>query len=357
MRAVVRRGARFEDEDMAEPVPGEGQVILRTLMCGICGSDVHMHQHIDRVAAMAKRRGRQPLDSRRDVVFGHEFCGEIVDYGPGTQRRLKTGTRVVALPYATGPDGVETVGYSNRFPGGFAERICVDETMLVEVPAGLSDAQAAMTEPFAVGAHAVERAMLDRDSVALVLGCGPVGLAVVAALKVRGFGPIIASDFSPARRHAALQLGADAIVDPAKESPHRWSQFGVPISVLEGEIARAAGRRVANAVVFECVGIPGMVQSIIEGVQPGAQIVVAGVCMEEDRFEPSFAIGKQVTMRFVSAYTRGEFAQTLRDIAEAHIDASGMASAIVGRSGVAAAFETLKTPDMQVKIMVEASRA
>ena len=83
------------------------------------------------------------------------------------------------------------------------------------MPNGLPADQAALTEPMAVGWHAVESARLTQQDVPLVIGCGPVGLAVIAGLKVKGLHPIIAADFSPARRALALRMGADIVVDPA----------------------------------------------------------------------------------------------------------------------------------------------
>src|SRR5690606_11514362 len=107
------------------------------------------------------------------------------------------GRLVVALPFITGPQGAEYVGYSNRFPGGFGERMVVTEKLAYEVPNGLPAQQAAMTEPFAVGAHAVARARIGEEpSVVMVVGCGPIGLAVIAALKARGIGPVIGTDYS-----------------------------------------------------------------------------------------------------------------------------------------------------------------
>ncbi|MBU1374872.1 MAG: zinc-binding dehydrogenase [Alphaproteobacteria bacterium] len=359
MQAVVRRNGALVCAEVADPVPGAGQVLLRTLTCGICGSDLHAHIHMERRARTHAKAGRPvTTDPARDMVFGHEFCGQVLDYGPDAERRFEPGARVVALPYATGPAGRETVGFSNRFPGGYGELVCVDANMLMAVPDHVSDQQAAMVEPFAVGAHAVAEATLDAGSVVMVIGCGPVGLAVVASLKARGFGPIIAVDYSPGRRAMAERLGADVIVDPAAQSPHsHWSALGVNLSMLERQAAQDLGQRVRKPVVFECVGVPGVLQSIIQGVAPGAQIIVAGVCMEEDRFEPSMAINKQLQMRFVAAYTVGEFAGTLADIAEGRIDVAPVISGVVGRSGVAAAFQALAQPDSDIKIIIESGRA
>src|SRR5262249_49494376 len=158
-------------------------------------------------------------DPKAGMVMGHEFSAEVLDYGPGTPARLKTGRRVVSMPILMNASGPVSVGYSNTWPGGYSERMVLSDALLLEVPNGLSDLQAAMTEPFAVGAHAVAKAALDEDAGFLVIGCGPVGLAVIASLKARGLGPVAAADYSPARRAMAERMGADIIVDPAKESP------------------------------------------------------------------------------------------------------------------------------------------
>ena len=111
MKAVVRRGTQLVEDDLAEPVPGEGQVLVSTLVCGICGSDLHALHHLDHMIALTRRAGgMENLDSSQDVVFGHEFCAEVLDYGPGYTGALKPGTRVVSVPAAFGPAGSELVG-------------------------------------------------------------------------------------------------------------------------------------------------------------------------------------------------------------------------------------------------------
>ena len=192
------------------------------------------------------------------------------------------------------------------------------------------------------------------DSVALVVGCGPVGLAVIAALKAAGHGPVIAADFSPRRRAAAERLGADIVIDPAKESPHdRWEALGVPKARGAQQMMRMMGKSFGRPVVFECVGAPGVVQALIEAAPAGAQIVVAGVCMETDRIEPSIAITKEIELTFVFGYSPEEFAATLGNIAEGRIDVSGLVTGKVGLDGVAKAFTDLGDPEAHVKILVE----
>src|SRR5262249_48977704 len=138
------------------------------------------------------------LDVARDVVMGHEFCAEVIDFGPDTQRAVPGGARVVSMPTA-GVRGLHTVGYSNEYPGGYGELMVLSEMMLLPVPNGLATEHAALTEPMAVGVHAVAKARLEPGDAPLVVGCGPVGLAVVAALRLRGAEPIVAADFSPMR--------------------------------------------------------------------------------------------------------------------------------------------------------------
>jgi threonine dehydrogenase-like Zn-dependent dehydrogenase len=356
MRAVVRRDRQLVCDEIPELQPGEGQVLVKTLACGICGSDLHALHHMEHMIDLTRRAGGgdNGFDPSADTVFGHEFCAEVLDFGPGCSRALKPGARVVSVPATVTSTGVEMLGFSNRLPGGFSERMLLTEAMLLEVPNGLPTDQAALTEPFAVGAHAVAKARLDADSVSLVVGCGPVGLAVIAALKAAGHGPVIAADFSPRRRAAAEMLGADVVIDPAAESPHdRWEAFGVPRTRAAQGLMRMMGKGFGRPVVVECVGAPGVVQALIEAAPAGAQIVVAGVCMETDRIEPSIAITKEIELTFVFGYTPEEFAGTLRQLADGVIQVSGLVTGKVGLDGVGQAFSDLGDPESHVKILVE----
>jgi len=336
MRAAVLRGGEMRVAEVPEPVPAAGQVLVKTLCCGICGSDLHYAKHAPHIVELSKRiPGRQPLDLSRDVVFGHEFCGEVLDYGPGTERRVKPGTLVCSMPVIPQADGHRTVGYSNEFPGGFAERMVLAAPLLLEVPNGLPADHAALTEPLAVGIHAVEKAALQDNDAPLVVGCGPVGLAVIVGLRLKGIHPIIASDFSPKRRELAARMGADIVIDPRVESPYA---------------KLAPGKR---AVILECVGVPGLLQQVFEAAPRDARVVVAGVCMEPDRIEPLFGILKELSLQFVLGYTPEEFARSLRLLAEGQVDAEALITGKVGLDGVKGAFEELGNPERHTKILVE----
>src|ERR1700728_1373649 len=107
MRAAIFRNGEIVVDTLPEPTPAAGAVLVKTLACGICGSDLHARKHAHRMVEFSRHLpGRQPMDLTRDVVFGHEFCCEILDYGPGTQGKLKAGTRVCSLPALLTPDGV-----------------------------------------------------------------------------------------------------------------------------------------------------------------------------------------------------------------------------------------------------------
>jgi threonine dehydrogenase-like Zn-dependent dehydrogenase len=232
----------------------------------------------------------------------------------------------------------------------------LNEMLLLEVPNGLSTERAALTEPLAVGLHAVAKANVGERDVPIVIGCGPVGLAVIAGLKLKGVSPIIAADFSATRREMAARMGADIVVDPSDASPYqRWEEIAVPPGLDLGNpmVAMMAADQIRPGVVFECVGVPGLIQQILEGAPRGARVVVVGVCMEADRIEPIFAINKELNLQFVLAYTPVEFAETLRHIAEGDIDVDPMITGKVGVEGVAGAFEELASPDHHAKILIE----
>src|ERR1044072_7327605 len=138
MKAAIFRGGDIVVGEVSEPKPATGQVLVKTLACGICGSDLHAAQHAHRMVDMSRRvSGRIPMDLSRDVVFGHEFCCEVLDYGPGTEIRLKPGTKVCSLPALITPEGIQGIGYSNDNVGAYPERMLLSEPLLLEVAHGL----------------------------------------------------------------------------------------------------------------------------------------------------------------------------------------------------------------------------
>ncbi len=357
MRAAVMRNKKIVVDDISIPTPGPGEVLVKTLACGICGSDLHALKHAEKLVEVARRSGGPfIMDLNRDIVMGHEFCAELMDFGPYTQRQLKPGTRVCAMPVLLKSSGIETVGYSNDNPGGYGEYMRLTEKLLLEVPNGLSTERAALTEPMSVGYHAVQKARLGPEDVPLVIGCGPVGLAVIAALKLKDIHPIIAADFSPGRRQLAQEIGADVIVNPREQSPYEsWKQMAA-----YSDPAKAPqlppwlpGPAMRPAVIFECVGVPGMIDSVMAAAPANTRLVVVGVCMERDQIEPMLGINKELNIQFVLGYSGEEFKTTLRNLAEGTINCDPLITGKVGVEGVEGAFETLASPEHHAKILVE----
>jgi threonine dehydrogenase-like Zn-dependent dehydrogenase len=351
------RSRRLVVADVPVPPPGPGDVLVRTLACGICGSDLHALKHAEQFVQTARRGGNAfVMDLDRDVVMGHEFCAEIVEHGPETTRRLPVGARVCSRPTLMRPSGPQSIGYSNDNPGGYGEYMRLSEALLLAVPNGLATEHAALTEPMAVGVHAVAKARLDPDDAPLVIGCGPVGLAVIAALRLAGARPIVAADFSRRRRELAVTLGADVVVDPAETTPWQsWREAAV-----YRDPARApklapwiAGPAVRPAVVFECVGVPGVLDQVMASAPRSTRIVVVGVCMEPDTIHPLLGIGKELNLQFVLGYTPEEFAATLRHIADGAIPTAPLITGSVGIDGGADAFVALGSPERHAKILVK----
>ena len=107
------------------------------------------------------------------------------------------------------------------------------------------------------------------------------------------------------------------------------------------------------AVVFECVGVPGVLDQIMAAAPKGTRIVVVGVCMEADTIYPMLGISKELNLQFVLGYTPEEFAATLGHIADGVIPAAPLITGRVGVEGVAGAFEALASPEQHAKILVE----
>lgn len=332
--AVLRDGRMVYRDDVPEPVPGPGQVLVGVRACGICGSDLHFAAHGDEMVAMSAQvagdTGGMAVDLKSDVFMGHEFSAEVLEAGPDTEAP-SPGTLVTSIPVLLSTTGVEPIVYSNSTVGGYAERMLLSAPLLLPIPNGLDISHAALTEPMAVGLHAVNKSNIQPGETALVLGCGPIGIAIIAALKVRGIETIVASDFSPKRRELATAMGAHQTLDAAQGSPFD---------------------SVKPAVVFEAVGVPGIIDDVLLRARPGTRLVVAGVCMEADTVHPFFAIAKEINVQFVLAYGPDEFADSLRALAEGDIDVTPLITGEVGLDAVGKAFDDLADPERHCKILV-----
>jgi threonine dehydrogenase-like Zn-dependent dehydrogenase len=273
---------------------------------------------------------------------------------------------------------VHATGLSAAAPGGYAEQMLVEESLAFPVPNGLPTEAATLTEPMAVALHAVRRSEIGKGTVAVVVGCGPVGLAVICMLKARGVRTVVASDFSPGRRALAAECGADVVIDPATESPYAATPgkghvdsaaavFNMALDAMGTlrriplvpweRVYRAAeavgATKPKHPVVFECVGVPGVIDDIISHAPLFSRVVVVGVCMQPDTIRPVMAINKEIELRFVLGYTPIEFRDSLHLLADGKVDATPIVTGVVGLAGVDAAFTALGDPEAHAKILID----
>jgi threonine dehydrogenase-like Zn-dependent dehydrogenase len=377
MKAVACQDGKLEVVDLPSPEPAHGQVLVDVRRCGICGSDLHARHHADEQADVLDEAGYDGfMRSDQRVVFGHEFYGEVADYGPACRRKLGAGAPVVALPLLRRGRDVHPIGLSAAAPGAYAEQVVIEESLMMAVPNGLSPELAAITEPMAIGWHAVCRAEIRKGDVAIVIGCGPVGLAVICMLKAQGVRTVVASDFSAGRRDLATGCGADVVVDPSVESPYTGSderghlmtipaKVGLGLNMMDKlsrlpvpwhhlwRAAETLGAKPKRPVVFECVGVPGILDGIIAGAPLDSRVVVVGVCMTPDTIRPAMAINKEIDLRFVVGYTPLEFRDTLHMLADGKVNAAAIVTGTVGLPGVESAFDALATAETHAKILID----
>ena len=280
-----------------------------------------------------------PFEADQPTVMGHEFCCEVVELGPGCEN-LAEGDIVVCMPVAFDAAGVHAVGFSNLYPGGYAELMVLNDLLALKVPNGLSPRLAALTEPLAVGVHAVAKSGIRSDDAAIVLGCGPVGLAVHRRAEDAGHRP-----------HRGRRL--------LRQAARRWpSQLGRRRGGRSpgGDRPSTAWRRVDGTrpmVIFEAVGVPGMIDRRMRMAPRDTRILVVGACMQEDRMRPMLGIGKELSPA-VRARLRAPRVRRplLRRSPTARSTSRRGSPASVTVDGVPQAFADLADPDAHAKILV-----
>lgn len=338
MKAAVLREARkvLEIEEVPDPTPAPGELILKVESCGVCGSDLHV----------SDLPGALP----GGTVMGHEFSGVVAEVGREAAQRFQVGERVCAMPFIgcgrCGPcltgdasrcPSIRTTGLG-QIPGAYAEYVRVGQHEALRLPESVGHRQGAMVEPLAVGLHAVEKAQLAPGANVLVLGAGPIGLTVALWSRLFGAREILVSEKAAGRRDLAARFGATDAIDPASE-----------------DIAAAFTKRAGAPpdVVFECVGVPGLIQESISLARDRGRVVVVGVCVVPDTIVPGIAILKELDLRFAVAYQRRDFELTLALLEQGRISSEAMVTDIVDLAGFPAAFEALKRPTAQCKVILE----
>jgi L-idonate 5-dehydrogenase len=273
MRAVVVHGADdLRVDEVPDPTPGPGEVLVAMEWGGICGSDLAYWRH--------GRSGTAVL--KHPMVLGHEVAGRIAGLGTGVHG-LEVGQPVTFQPAQLVGDGVlpdRLAGRTNLYPqvryfgsaafdphtdGGFSELRAVRAEQVRPLPDGVSTRRGALAEPLAVALHAVGRVPDLGGRTVLVNGAGPIGSLVVAAAKFAGAGTVIAADVAATSLIVAKAMGADAVVDASVDPLPQdvelvFEASGAPAAL--GAVLRATAK---GGTVVQVGNLPGTAVSAVLG--------------------------------------------------------------------------------------------
>jgi (R,R)-butanediol dehydrogenase/meso-butanediol dehydrogenase/diacetyl reductase len=338
MRAAVfhEPGSALVVSTVPDPAPEAGEAVIRVRYCGVCGTDLHATQHHNEAAG-----GR---------IMGHEFAGEIVALGSDAEAGWREGDRLCSPPFIGCGHCLAClqgrhwrcaslrITGSEKVPGAFAEYVRVHLNASVRLPGDVSWKAGALVEPLAVGLHAVRgstRGLSGKN--VLVIGAGPIGLAVSLWCRLFGARHVIVSELEPGRAEMAKKYGATGVVDARQDLSEQFRDLAA-----------------ANPdVIFECVGIPGMIAHSIDVAPFGAEVVVVGFCMDADKFMPAAAMVKELSVKFVIGHEKSDFQLVVDMLAAGRLEVEDMITDVYAFDQFSAGFEALRTPTHQCKILLD----
>lgn len=331
MKAVTFQGLHtpLAYEDVPDPVPGEGELVVKVGRCGICGSDLHMTED----AAYGCQKGD---------ILGHEFAGEVVALGKGVTQN-KVGDLVSVIPLKScgscehcRKGEVQWCASFGLQGGGYAEYAVTRPNQCVKLPLDLSLADGAIIEPLAVALHGINLSGMKTGDKVLVLGAGPIGLAVAFWAKRFGAARVAVQDISTFQQNRALDMGADVfVVDPQD-----------PVGSAETGLGGKAD------IVFECVGLPGLIAQAVDQVRPRGTILLLGLCTRPDTFNSFAMLSKEVRLVTSAFFTVPEYEATLAAL-EGGADAPRLlVTGTVDLQHTPQMYEALKKRTEQCKVLI-----
>ena len=337
MKAAVYKGnQRLEVEELPTPKPGSGQVLVKVSFCAICGTDVHAFLYD--IAPPG-------------TVMGHEYSGTIAEVGPDVTE-WKEGDRVVGGG-GTPPLGREsplrkdprfnyrTMGFAGGRQRAYAEYTLMEHWEPVPIPDGVSDEEAALCEPCAVTVHAVRKSQLKLGDTVAVLGAGPIGLLCMQVARSAGAGRVYVSEPAPARRQAALALGADAVLDPTQEDAVDR------IAALTGDVG--------PDIVFECAAARSTLDQAFSLVRRHGEVVLIALAWEPTEVLPVDWAAREI--RFQTSFGTGpeDWLIALDLIRAGKVTMGPLLSeaSFIPLSDVQNAFEALVKPTTQLQMVIK----
>lgn len=331
MKAAVFKGLRqpLEVEALPDPTPGEGEVVVRVGRCGICGSDLHMSE-------------QKLFGARRGDVFGHEFAGEVVALGKDAQG-LALGDVVAVSPLIScghcehclrgEPQWCAHFGLQG---GGYAEYALTRPNQCLRLPASASLDDGAIVEPLAVALHGVRLSGMQAGDRVLVLGGGPIGLSVAFWARRLGAARVVVQDVVGWQKERALAMGIDEFVVSPDD----------PVVAAE----RALGGKAD--VVFECVGVPGLIAQAVEQVRNRGTILLLGLCTAPDSFNSFAMLNKEARLVTSAFFTLADFQDALDALGSGAAEPRLLVTDTVALDAAPAAFEALKHRTHQCKVLI-----
>lgn len=331
MKAAVYpgHGQPVAIEDIPDPTPGSGEVVIKVHRCGICGTDLSMTKG-------------EMWDYGPNSRLGHEYAGEIVAVGAGVES-LKIGGRIAVLPSGACGHCAGCAGGNHvlcREGGGamhgFADYALVPQSLAIPLPQTLSMADGALVEPLAVSLYGVRQSGIQPGDKVLVLGGGTVALYAIYWARRLGAGKIVAASRSDRRKDLCLEMGADAFVTFGD------NEIGEVIEALGGP----------PDIVYECVGVEGMLAKSIIHAKLYGTVVSLGFCTHPDPVMPSMASYKCVTLKFLVGYSMREFLYIADQMDKGHTDPKAIITNDIGLMGLPAMMEHLRGSNAETKVHV-----
>ncbi len=334
-------------EEIPEPLPGPGEVLVEVERCGICGTDLHEYPH----GPLLMPRRPHPLTGRTPpVVMGHEFAGRVLLRGPGAEAP-REGARVTVnpcLPCGECPQCREgktylcprlgSIGFAAD--GAFASRVVCPASSCHLIADELPAEGAALSEPLAACLHAWHRGGGQAGEAVLIVGAGPVGLLLLQVARARGAEVVFVVEPYPSRREAAEALGATAVFDPGAEAD--FIRF----------LLRETG---GVPLVFECVGQPKSLETALRASGRGGRVVVVGLFSEPVPVDFLRLFAQEKSILASCAYTDEEMGGAVALLGEGKVELGPIVSGTIRLEDIVAeGFETLSGGSSgQIKILVD----
>lgn len=331
MKAAVFMGVGkpLEIQDLPDPAPGPGEVLLKVAFCGVCGSDLSYTE----AGAFGYPEG---------FVAGHEIGATVVGLGEGVTS-LKLGDKVAPSPNrgcGVCEDCLEGRAYfCSRMEmnmGGFGQLMLSPAIACVKLPDALPLADAALIEPLAVGLMGVEAAGLVPGQSVVVLGAGPIGLSAIYWAKRHGAAKVVAAARSRRHEARARAAGADA--------------FFLTDDEFSSQVRSYLGS--SPDVVIDAVGKPGIFDLACELVKARGTVSVLGLCQENDEVRLGVPLLKALTIKYVLGTSEREFRMVAEDLAAGHTTPRIMVTDTVTLAALPRAFEEMRNSKASCKVLV-----